>query len=122
MPILANQRLAQLQDRLNRARQQVETDRAALAARQRPLPRPLASYAGRFEDPAMGPVIVSVQGDSLRIRWGVLSGTLLVQDAERSQLRMDLLGSPAPVQFHFDTAGPATAIEMLGSRFARTRG
>jgi CubicO group peptidase (beta-lactamase class C family) len=117
---LANQRLAQLQERLARARQQAQADRAALAARQRPLPRPLTAYAGRFEDPALGPVIVSVENNTLRINWGVLSGALLVHDAEQELLRMDLLGSPAPVQYRFDASGNANAIEMLGSRFQRT--
>jgi len=118
----AEQRLRDAVAGLARAQASRAEDRERRAARQRPLPHPLADYAGTFESPALGTMRWSVKGDSLSLRWGVLAPQVEVYDAEANQLRLQLPGVGVVVGFEFPDDGPATAIRLQEYVLARVKG
>jgi CubicO group peptidase (beta-lactamase class C family) len=89
-------------------------------ARQRPLSRPLAQFAGTYVNEAYGLVKFSLAGEQLRFRWGVLEGPAEVLNAEQNALRIEVAGSGQPVVFRFSSApGPAESISLGGIDFRR---
>lgn len=88
-------------------------------ARQRPLTRPLAGFAGSYEHQAFGTVTFTMQGEVLRYRWGVLEGPIDVFDAARDQMRIEIAGTGYTVGFRFDGPGEARSLELLGETFVR---
>lgn len=88
-------------------------------ARQRPLTRPLADFAGSYDHEAFGTVTFTAQGDVLRYRWGVLEGPTEVFDAGRDQIRIEIAGTGYPAAFRFDGPGAARSLAVMGQTFVR---
>ena len=117
----AAERLGQLEARLTASRRRVAAEDSTRASRQQPLGRPLADFAGTYQEPSYGEIAFSEQNGRLQYRWGVLSGPVEVYDAAKSQLRFEIAGTGNVVSFSFNGAGPATALEVQGVTFRRSR-
>ena len=115
----ANTRLDGLIAGLPALRQRIAAGDSARRARQRPLRRPIADFAGSYSNEAFGTVVFSVAGGALRFRWGVLEGPAEVYDADRDELRIEIAGSGTTVAFRFDGAGGARSIVVNGVTFTR---
>jgi hypothetical protein len=85
------------------------------------LPRPVADYTGRFEDPGFGRVVISQTDGKLMIRWGVLESALAPYDVAKDQLSAVLLGGENVVEFRFGPVGPAQNVTIDNATFARIR-
>lgn len=107
-----DQRLAQLRQRFEQAKQAAAQALATRAARQRPLPRPLREYTGDFEHPAYGRMVWRVERDTLRVTWGVLEGPAEVFNADSNQVRVEIRGTGDVVTFGFAGSGPATEVRL----------
>jgi CubicO group peptidase (beta-lactamase class C family) len=117
-------RLHDLRTRLAGARASAATQDSVRAARQRqPLARPLADFAGAYEEPSFGTITFAVTDSGLAYRWGVLYGPAQIADAAKGQIRIEVAGSGALVTFDFADDGPggARSIEWQGIRFLRRR-
>ncbi len=82
---------------------------------------PLARYAGTYSDPLYGDVVVTLDGDRLRARYGTAyAGALEHWNYETFRARWDARwrGS-ALVTFVLDASGQVARIEAMGARFAR---
>lgn len=117
----AERRLQELVARLARGIGQVAASDSVRAARQQPMDRPLADFAGRYENPNLGSVAFTHQGGKLSFSWGVLSGPVEVFNAPRRELRIELAGTGTVVAFAFGDSGPAREITINGDRFIRVR-
>jgi CubicO group peptidase (beta-lactamase class C family) len=115
-------RMAELRTRLAAARRNVATRDSLRAARGRqPLGRPLADFAGRYHEPAFGTVEITAHEGRLAYRWGALYGPAEVHDAAGAEWRIEEAGSGEIVRFAFDGPGPARALTLEGTTFARVR-
>ncbi|MBA3405062.1 MAG: serine hydrolase [Gemmatimonadaceae bacterium] len=118
----AENRLAELRKRFADARSNVASQDSIRAERQRqPLGRPLANFAGSYEEPSFGKVVFAVRGGRLEYRWGVLYGPAEIYDAAKGQMRIEIAGSGAVATFAFGKGGPANTVEMQGVSFRRLR-
>jgi CubicO group peptidase (beta-lactamase class C family) len=89
-------------------------------ARLTPLPRPLAHYAGVYENPALGRMEWRVVAGGLEMRMGVVHSRAEVFEAARDRLRIEVGGSGQVVDFVFpDGGGPAQVARMAGEEFRR---
>ena len=113
------ERLKQLTAQIASGLRSIAASDSARAARQGPLPRPLSDYAGAYFNAAYGTVTFTERNSALAFRWGALHSSVEVFDAAKDQLRVELVGSGTPVQFTFDGAGPAKAVEVQGITFTR---
>jgi CubicO group peptidase (beta-lactamase class C family) len=114
------ERMAELRRRWADAKRGVATQDSARAARQRqPLGRPLADFAGVYEEPSYGRITFTVDDGHLAYRWGALYGPVEIFDAAKQQLRFEITGSGNVATFTFAGAGPAQSLEWQGIRFAR---
>lgn len=116
----ANARIAVLTQRLadagpGRARQ--DSIRAARQAQ--PLKHPIASFAGTYEAPGYGRVVITERGGKLDYRWGALYGPVEIFDASKDEMRIEIVGSGNVVSFTFPPNGPASSISLQGVTFAR---
>jgi CubicO group peptidase (beta-lactamase class C family) len=110
------------QARLDSLASQLATRRARLvdaSPRVRTPPRPVSSYAGVFEDAALGRIEIVPDGVGLRLRWGVLDVPLELQDAARNVFVAADFGGLSPIQFVFGDDGRAVALETEGRRLGR---
>lgn len=82
-------------DAARAGRQEVRGARRVVAGA--PPPRPLAEYAGDYEHPGYGTFSVSVDGDTLRPRFGVLDLTLAHRHFEVFDLEWHELGGMFPI-------------------------
>ena len=104
------------------AREAFAKEEATRAARAKPLPRPLADYAGVYESAAMGRLELRLDGERLHARAGVLDGPAEVDDAAKEKLRLDLGGAGFVAEMEFaEGGGPAAAATLEGYRFTRLR-
>lgn len=116
----AERRMAELRSRLATARGGVATQDSTRAARQlQPLGRPLADFAGAYQEPAFGTVTFTVRDGRLHYRWGALYGPAEIFDAARSQLRIEIAGSGTVVTFDVSGGGPARSLTLQGVTFPR---
>jgi CubicO group peptidase (beta-lactamase class C family) len=114
-------RLDSLATRLQTLRRRAGEEEVARAARQRPLPRPIANYTGRFDNPGFGRIVVSETNGKLMIRWGVLESALAPYDVAKDQFSAVLLGGENVVRFGFGPEGPAQDVTIDNATFARAR-
>ena len=106
------QRLTQIRQRFEQAKQAAAQALATRAARQRPLPRPMGDYTGDFEHPAYGRMVWRVERDTLRVTWGVLEGPAEVFNADSNQVRVEIRGTGDVVTFGFSGSGSATEVRL----------
>src|SRR5262249_42572109 len=84
------------------------------AAPRRPA-RAVADYAGRYEDRALGRLLVFTINGELWVEWGVLRAPLLPASSKKPELmHSELLGDDTMLQFRFPAAGPAEAVQVDG--------
>lgn len=116
-----DERLAKVVADAAAIRASVAEDLATRASRQQPLPQPLESYVGTYSDPLWGTMRIDLVDGALTMAMGVSRSAVEVYDAAKNQLRVELIGSGAVVDVHFDREGePATALTLLGMRFERS--
>jgi hypothetical protein len=116
---VAEQRLQEQVTRLSTLRRQIASGDSVRAARQRPLDRPLADFAGNYRSEAMGTIRFSLSGDKLAFRWGAVYGPAEIFDAEKHVLRIELAGAGQTASFEFGGPGPARAVVINGRRLER---
>jgi CubicO group peptidase (beta-lactamase class C family) len=82
---------------------------------------PLAAYAGTYRHLTYGDVVVTLQGDALRVKFGrAYDGTLSHWQYEMFRARwQDRLSGEGTVTFRPDGTGRITALQMLGLAFNR---
>lgn len=118
----ADARLAALKQRVDGAGRARATQDSIRAARQRqPLTHPLASFAGTYEAPGYGRIVLAERGGKLDYRWGDLYGPADIFDASKDQLRIEIVGSGNVVAFSFPQTGPASSVSLQGVMFTRVR-
>ena len=115
----ASARLDSLIAQIPAGRQGAIASDSTRRARQQPLSRPLADFAGSYQHDAYGTIQVTRREETLRFRWGVLEGPLEVLNAQGNVLRLEIAGSGSPLQFRFTGPGPATSVETAGVSFTR---
>jgi CubicO group peptidase (beta-lactamase class C family) len=99
----------------NRARN--DSVRAARQAVQ--LKHPISLFAGTYEAPNYGRIILTERAGKLDFRWGDLSGPVEIFDATKDQLRIEITGSGTVMTFTFPETGPATEVAVQGLKFTR---
>ncbi len=113
-------RAAQLRDRMAQGPAAAAKERATRAARQQPLPHPIADYAGVFENEQYGRLELRVAGGRLEAVMGVARSQVEVYEAATNRLRVELFGGGSVVQMEFPAGGgPAMVAVMLDARFER---
>lgn len=116
----AETRMAEWRKRFADSRKNIVTQDSTRAARQLvPLGRPLADFAGVYEEPAFGKVEITLANGRLEYRWGALYGPVEIYDATKSQFRIETAGSGNVMTFAFDGAGPARSLEVQGTTLRR---
>jgi CubicO group peptidase (beta-lactamase class C family) len=116
----AEGRLAELRTRYAASLKTIATQDSSRAAQQlQPLGRPLADFAGVYEEPSFGKVTFTIQDGRLQYRWGALYGPAEIFDASRGQLRIEITGSGNVVTFAFVGGGPARSLALQGVTFLR---
>lgn len=84
------------------------------AQRSQDLPYPRQAYAGTYESPLIGRLVVEVDGDRFSMRLGQLeTDAVEVYDAENNQLRTEITGSGSVVGFEFKE-GRAVRATFMG--------
>jgi CubicO group peptidase (beta-lactamase class C family) len=116
---IANERLNEMIARLPAGRERQAAGDSTRRARQRPLRRALADFAGSYSNDALGTLVFIERNGALQYRWGVLEGPTEVFDAEKDQLRIEVVGSGSVVAFRFDGPGAAKSISMGPVTFER---
>jgi CubicO group peptidase (beta-lactamase class C family) len=112
-------RLGELRTRVANSRKNVVTQDSIRAARQRePLGRALAAFAGVYEEPAFGRLVITHNNGRLAYRWGALYGPVEIYDASKSQFRIETAGSGNVMTFA-PAAGPVRSVEVQGVTFTR---
>ena len=85
--------LATLRGLVARQREAIAADRARRAARSQTTPLPLAAYAGRYESPSMGSLVLRLNPEGkLEANAGVAWSAVEVYDGTKHQLRVELFG------------------------------
>ena len=80
-----------------------------------PLPRPLDAYAGEYQHPGYGALIITVEGDTLRPRLGTMDLSLAHRHYETFDLEWHELGDQShlfPLMFLSDPDGDITALTV----------
>lgn len=118
----AQARLSELRGQAAAFRASIKTQDSVRAARQRvPLGRPLASFAGTYQDPAYGTLTFTLKDGGLHYRWGAAYGIARIFDATKHQLRIELAGTGEVVTFNFPAgANQAQSVEVLGATLRRS--
>jgi hypothetical protein len=115
----ANTALAAITDRFKTLPTQLAATEATRAARQKPLPHPLATYTGTFDHPGYGPMTWSVRDGRLWYAFGAFSGPVEIYDTEKNQFRADYAGGGSVATFVIDADGRASEVVFDEVRFVR---
>ncbi len=84
--------------------------------------RPLDAYAGTYVHRLLGDVVVTHEGDALRLRFGRLGGGLEHWHYDTFRLRWDAAWrGTAAVTFRLDAAGRVSGLDVAGAEFERRR-
>jgi CubicO group peptidase (beta-lactamase class C family) len=95
--------LAVLRGMVARERENIRTDRARRAARPQITPLPFAAYAGRYENPLMGTLVLTLDREGkLEASAGVAWSGVEVFDGGKHQLRVELFGSGSVLTMHVE--------------------
>ncbi len=116
----------QIARRVAMGRQRLAEDLERRAGRAQELPRPLAAYAGTYENEAMGRLDCRVVDDRLEIAYGLARAEAEVYEAATHKLRVELTGRGevvtfAPAESGHDTA-PMASLTWGGRLFQRVDG
>lgn len=113
--------LAVLRAEAQRQRDRIKADRDRRAARPQTTPLPLSAYAGRYENPAMGSLVLTLNAEGkLEARAGVASGPVEIFDGSKHQLRIELFGGGEVLTMEVE--GDRVVAAKLGeTRYQRTR-
>jgi CubicO group peptidase (beta-lactamase class C family) len=85
--------LAALRTQVARQRSGIQADLDRRAARPQTMPLPFAAYAGTYESPVMGTLVLTVNPQGrLEARMGAAWSAVEVYDGTRHQLRVELFG------------------------------
>jgi len=91
-------------------------------SRLKPLPHPLESYAGVYENPKYGQMRWYVLGEGLEVKMGVMESRAEVFNASKNQLRVELRGGGEVISFHFDKQSEnAIGLQYMGEEFLRKK-
>ena len=112
-------RLDSLAARAAEARRDLAEQLAERRARLAPLPHPLSSYTGTYENAELGRMEWRAVAGGLEMRMGVVRSRAEGYDAARNQLRIEV-GGGVVAEFVFpEGGGPASALRLRGAEFAR---
>jgi CubicO group peptidase (beta-lactamase class C family) len=117
-PMIPADSLASIRRLFDGRRSQIASDLQRRAARSQVLPLARPAYTGSFANAHWGTIRVSLRGDVLEFRMGVAQADAEVFDADRNQLRVELLGSADVVTAVVEN-GAVVALEISGVRFIR---
>ncbi len=96
-----------------------DKDRATRKARPQVTPLPLSAYAGTYESPALGRLVLTFANGKLRAKMGIAESDVEVYDGEKYQLRVEVVG-PAVLTFQVPAGGKKPTSARLGDwEFAR---
>jgi hypothetical protein len=107
--------------RLAQGRAEVAADRARRAQRPQTMALPFSAYAGVYEDPAWGSLEVSVRGDRIVVRNGVLECVAEVYDGTQHQIRVELEPRSGRVVAFQVVEGRPVSAEYNRIRYLRVR-
>lgn len=116
---VAAARLDSLVARLPPLREQTARSDSVRAARQKPLRRSVADYAGSYFNERYGTLEFFASDGGLRFRWGVLEGPAEVYDAGADQLRIEVIDDGKVAAFTFAGTGPAQSLDLGEMHFVR---
>lgn len=103
---------------VERSRGRVSVDRAARANRPWTLTRPRADYAGRYVSDTLGTMDVSMSGQEIEVRAGVMHA-IATAFTQPDSIRVELApGQGWAIAFEMGTGGPA-GLNIMGERFVR---
>ena len=97
----------------------VRNDSIRAARQMVPLQHALSLFAGTYESPNYGQIVVVEREGNLAFRWGDLDGPVEVFDATKDQMRVEILGSGTVMTFAFPERGAATEVTVQGLKFTR---
>ena len=97
----------------------VRNDSVRAARQAVPLRHPIASFAGTYEAPNYGRIVIAERGGKLEFKWGDIFGPMEIFDATKDQMRFEIAGSGQVMTFTFPETGPATEVAVAGLKFAR---
>jgi CubicO group peptidase (beta-lactamase class C family) len=112
--------LAKMREEANQQKERIRADREKRAQRTSMLSHAPASYAGAYENPALGTVRVRVEGNALRASLGPLDA-VIEPYTEPESARVELVpGNGEVLRFVFDGNGErATALQYQDLLFPR---
>jgi hypothetical protein len=113
--------LAALRALVDRQRSGIQADLDRRAARPQTMPLPFSAYAGRYESPVMGTLVLSVNPQGkLEARMGAAWSAVEVYDGTRNQLRVELFGGGTVLTM--EVAGDqVVSATMGGVTYSRVR-
>jgi hypothetical protein len=113
--------LAALRGIVVRERENINADRARRAARPQTTPLPFAAYAGRYENPLLGTLVLTLNPEGkLEARAGVAWSAVEVYDGTKHQLRVELFGSGSVLTMEVE-GERVVAATMSGQTFRKVR-
>jgi CubicO group peptidase (beta-lactamase class C family) len=112
--------LRALRTQLGHVRANIAADLARRSARSQTLRSPLHAYAGTYESPAFGRLVLSVVNGKLEARAGTAWSAVEVYDAAKNQLRVELFGA-GEVATVTMRRGTGDAIDLGGMKFRRVK-
>ena len=120
-PPISADSLTVLRGIVARERENIRTDRARRAARPQTMPLPFAAYAGRYENPLLGSLVLELNPEGkLEARAGVAWSAVEVFDGARHQLRVELFGSGSVLTMNVEGDRVVSAT-MSGQTFRKAR-
>jgi hypothetical protein len=112
--------LAEAAKRGQSGRERIAAGREARAARPQTLLLPVEAYAGRYENPLYGTLVLGVDGGRLQAAMGAATCPVEVFDAAKHQLRVELFGSGEVVSAIVAEDGRSVpALQFRNLRFDR---
>jgi CubicO group peptidase (beta-lactamase class C family) len=120
-PPVGGDSLAALRGLIERERAGIKADHDRRAARPQTTPLPLAAYAGTYESPVMGTLVLSLNRDGrLEGRMGAAWTAVEVFDGTRYQLRVEFFGGGQVMTMGVE-ADQVVSATLDGVRYQRVR-
>ena len=116
---VATTRVNELAARRALGLRQIAASDSVRRARQRPMDRSLADFAGTYANDAYGTVTLTLRDERLQFIWGAIYSPAEVYDAGKRQLRVEVAGNGNVVSFDFGDSGPARSFTMMGETFTK---